>query len=175
MTLTSTGSKCDWCGRSLDGNDKPCSTSSSSFASIRDEADYAATLMFNDCENVRDMEPSKREFLLAGNTKGTQVLLKEPIGEAQWKTRRVNSFAARGFSSIGLPDPVLGDRSIRIPLVASTDKAKTRRSPERKSDWKHDPWEIIDDLWVLAVTYLHTIQEHDMRAGQLTNLVGRAS
>ena len=24
MTLTSTGSKCDRCGRSLDGNDKPC-------------------------------------------------------------------------------------------------------------------------------------------------------
>ena len=28
MTLTSTGSKCDWCGRSLDGNDKPCSAAS---------------------------------------------------------------------------------------------------------------------------------------------------
>jgi hypothetical protein len=28
MTLTSTGSKCDWCGRSFDGNDKPCSAAS---------------------------------------------------------------------------------------------------------------------------------------------------
>ena len=28
MTLTSTGTKCDWRGRSLDGNDKPCSAAS---------------------------------------------------------------------------------------------------------------------------------------------------
>jgi Bifunctional DNA primase/polymerase, N-terminal len=45
-------------------------TAGSSFASMRDEAHYGATIAFDDCENVKDMDIPKRELLLSGNTRG---------------------------------------------------------------------------------------------------------
>jgi hypothetical protein len=35
MALTSSGSKCDWCGRSFDGNEKPCSEASDAERRVR--------------------------------------------------------------------------------------------------------------------------------------------
>jgi hypothetical protein len=147
-------------------------TSGSSFASIRDEAHYGATIAFDDCEDVRRLDTEKRELLLAGNTRGTTISLKELVGEI-WKTRYVNNFAPRLFSSIGLPDDVLSSRTISVPLVASVDKSKTRRSPARNSDWPHSISELIDDLWLLGITSTHRIHECDAEASTHSNLEAR--
>ncbi|MGJ0621509.1 MAG: hypothetical protein ACR65Z_12475 [Methylocystis sp.] len=148
-------------------------TAGSTFASVRDEAHYGATLCFDDCENVKEMEPSKRELLLAGNTRGAQISVKESVGEGQWKTRYVNCFSGRCFSSINLPDPVLASRTISIPLVASPDNSKTRLSPSRKEDWPFDVGELTDDLWLLALTNLGAVRAFDAEASCLSPLQGR--
>ena len=148
-------------------------TAASTFPSIRDDAHYGATLGFDDCENVRDMDPSKRELLLAGNTRGTVISHKELFGD-RWKTREVNSFAPRLFTAINLPDAVLDSRAIRLPMIASADKEKTRRSPTRPEDWPCDVRTLVDDLWMLGVGYLSRLQQCDADAAQMSPLVGRA-
>lgn len=148
-------------------------TSSSSFASIRDEADYGATLCFDDCENIKEMENNKRELLLAGNTRGVAISIKEAIAEGQWKTRFINCFAPRAFSSIGLPDPVLGSRTISIPLIASDDAEKTCRAPSRMDDWPFNLKSLKDDCWLLALTKLSAVIAADQKAIRETTLRGR--
>ena len=47
-----------------------------SYASLRDLADYGATLCFDDAENVMDLkrgDPDKRALLLAGNRRGNNI------------------------------------------------------------------------------------------------------
>jgi hypothetical protein len=72
-------------------------TSGSTFASIRDEAHYGATIAFDDCENVRQLETEKRELLLAGNTRGTVISLKEPV-VSQSGERSLSITLHRAFS-----------------------------------------------------------------------------
>ena len=84
------------------------------------------------------MEAAKRELLLAGNTRGAVISRKEQISDKEWRTIHVNNFAPRLFSSIGLPDAVLGSRTISIPLITSLDRSKTRRSPLRATDWAYN-------------------------------------
>jgi hypothetical protein len=148
-------------------------TSGSSFAAIRDDAHYGATLAFDDCEDLRSMEPSKRELLLAGNSRGTVISRKEPVSDSEWRTTYVNNFAPRLFSSIGLPDPVLGSRTISIPLITSLDRSKTRRSPLRLTDWSHDRQRLVDTLWKMAVCYLPRVRECDQEASDLSSLEAR--
>jgi hypothetical protein len=149
-------------------------TSGTSFAVIRDEADYGATIAFDDCEKVQDMDSDKRELLLAGNMRGAVIGLKEPTPDGQWQTRYVNNFAPRLFSSIGLPDPVLGSRAISIPLLASTDKGKTRLSPSVAEHWPDGLSDIIDDLWLVSVMYLDRIRRCDEEASELSELHARS-
>jgi hypothetical protein len=148
-------------------------TAGSSFAAVRDEAHYGATLAFDDCEDLKNMENDKRELLLAGNTRGTVISRKEPMGQNEWRTVYVNNFAPRLFSSIGLPDPVLGSRTISIPLVTSSDTEKTRRSPLRASDWSCDRRVLIDELWSVGVCYLPRLRECDEEASRLSTLEAR--
>ena len=84
------------------------------FASLRDLADYGATLAFDDAENVSDprkTDPDKRALFLAGNRRGVKVPVKEVGADKQWHTRYVNAFCPRFFSAIHLPDPVLASRT----------------------------------------------------------------
>ncbi len=148
-------------------------TAGSSFAAIRDETHYGATLAFDDCEDFRSMESAKRELLLAGNTRGTVISRKEPTTHNEWRTVNVNNFAPRLFSSIGLPDPVLGSRTISTPLVTSLETAKTRRSPLRASDWSWQRQSLIDQLWSVGVCYLPRLRECDEEASRLSNLEAR--
>jgi hypothetical protein len=86
-----------------------------SYASLRDLADYGATLCFDDAENVMDLkrgDPDKRALLLAGNRRGSTIPVKEPVNGRAWRTRHVQTFCPRLFSAIRLPDPVLASRSI---------------------------------------------------------------
>lgn len=148
-------------------------TSGSSFAAIRDEAHYGATLAFDDCEDLGNMESSKRELLLAGNTRGTVISRKEATSQNEWRTVYVNNFAPRLFSSIGLPDPVLGSRTISIPLITSLDTAKTRRSPLQAKDWLWERRALIDGLWSVGVCYLPRLRECDEEASRLSSLQAR--
>jgi hypothetical protein len=148
-------------------------TSGSSFASMRDEAHYGAAIAFDDLENVKLLELEKRELLLAGNTRGAQVSVKEPIGQSGWRTRYINNFAPRLFSSISDPDDVVASRTISIPLVTSTNTAKTRRSPSRESDWPCELRELIDDLWLLGLCHLPRMRRCDQAAADLSDLQAR--
>jgi hypothetical protein len=89
-----------------------------SYATLRDLADYGATLAFDDAEHVMDLhrgDPDKRALLLAGNRRGNYITVKEPVNGRAWRTRQVTSFCPRLFSAIRLPDAVLASRTIIVP------------------------------------------------------------
>ena len=124
-------------------------TSSSTFPAIRNNAILGGTIGFDDCENIRGMEPNKRELLLAGNTKGAQVaLMEQGKREGDWQTKYIDAFAPRSFTSISIPDPVLASRTITPQLIKSSDKERTRRDPSNIDDWIVDPSEIVDNVWL---------------------------
>lgn len=105
-----------------------------SYASLRDLADYGATLAFDDAENLSDprrSDPDKRTLLLAGNRRGNTVPVKEPGPDRTWKTRHVGTFCPRLFSAIRLPDEVLAGRSTIIPLIRTPDRYRANADPYR--------------------------------------------
>ena len=143
-------------------------TSGSTFASLRDEAHYGSTIAFDDCENVAELDEHKRELLLAGSTRGARVKVKESDGQKGWRSRSVNSFSPKLFSAIRLPDETLDSRTIRLPMVASSNREKTRRSPSRSRDWPVDVQKLIDDMWLAAVLHLPTVMEREAAVEERT-------
>ncbi len=148
---------------------------SSTFASLRDLADYGATLGFDDAENLdsKKFDADKRAILLAGNRKGSTVTLKESIGNSKWKTRYVNTYCPRVFSAINLPDPVLASRSIVIPLVRTLDKTKANIDPLEFKKWPYDYRKLIDDLWALALANLTSLSSYEEMVNEKSSLKGR--
>jgi hypothetical protein len=101
----------------------PVVLAGSSYPTLRDLAHYGACLAFDGAETVMDPKrsgPDKRTLLLAGNRTGATIALKELQGD-RWVTRTVSTFCPRLFSAIRLPEPVLGSRTIILPLVKSAD------------------------------------------------------
>jgi Domain of unknown function (DUF3854) len=147
-----------------------------SYASLRDLADYGATIAFDDAETVMDLkrgDPDKRMLLLAGNRRGSQVTVRELTTAKTWRTRYVNTFAPRLFSAIRLPDDVLGSRTITIPMVRSIDEDRAKADPLDHELWPHDHTALIDDLWALALAHLPMIKQYDGKAAQQARLNGR--
>lgn len=147
-----------------------------SYASLRDLADYGATIAFDDCENVMDpkkSDPDKRTLLLAGNRRGATVTFKEPAGKRGWVTRRVHTFCPRLFSAIRLPDPVLASRTITVPLVRSGDDRRAKATPLDHAAWPHDRRRLVDDLWAIALKNLPAIRRFDEEAARRVKLTGR--
>jgi hypothetical protein len=147
----------------------------SSYACLRDLADYGATLAFDDAEGVMDArrtDPDKRTLLLAGNRTGATVAVKELVGDC-WVTRHVNTFCPRLFSAIRLPDEVLGSRSIVVPLVRSADPRRAKANPLDPQDWPTDRRRVVDDLWALGLAHLPELPEHDRQAAAAAELSGR--
>jgi hypothetical protein len=147
----------------------------SSYACLRDLADYGATLAFDDAEAVMDTrrtDPDKRTLLLAGNRRGATVAVKELEGE-RWVTRHVNTFCPRLFSAIRLPDEVLGSRSIIVPLVRSGDPHRAKANCLDPEDWPCDRRRLVDDLYALALAHLPQLPAHDRTAADLAALAGR--
>lgn len=147
-----------------------------SYASLRDLADYGATLAFDDCEAIMDpnrSDPDKRALLLAGNRRGATITLKEPAGKRGWTTRQVNAFCPRLFSAIRLPDEILGSRTVVIPLVRSGDEKKVNADPLAPEMWPHDRRALIDDLWAMAVTHLPKLKPYNSQVPQFAQLKGR--
>jgi hypothetical protein len=147
----------------------------SSYACLRDLADYGATLAFDDAEAVTDLrrgDPAKRELLLAGNRRGATVTVKEPQGD-RWVTRHVSTFCPRLFSAIRLPDEVLGSRSIVVPLVRSGDPRRSKANVHDAEEWPCARPRLLDDLWALGLAYLPQLPPHDREAAAVARLSGR--
>ncbi len=147
-----------------------------SYASLRDLADYGATLAFDDAENLSDprrSDPDKRALLLAGNRRGNTVGLKEPTADKSWRTRHVNTFCPRLFSAMRLPDQVLGSRSIVVPLIRTPDRYRANADPLDHETWPHDRCQLIDDLWALGLTHLAELPEYDAYVARAARLTGR--
>jgi hypothetical protein len=149
----------------------------SSFASLRDLADYGATLAFDDAESYasnRGMDVEKRALLLAGNRRGSTVALKERSGpKEKWVTRRVNTFCPRLFSAIRLPDEVLASRTIVIPLIRSSNPQWANANPSDYSLWPHDKQKLVDDLWVLGLSHLAEVHQYERKVSKFARLSGR--
>jgi hypothetical protein len=132
--------------------------SSGTFAALRDMADYGAALAFDDAEILSDpkrCDPNKRELLLAGNRHGAAVPLKEPRADGRgWETRWTNAFCPKAYSAIRLPDPVLGSRSVIVPLVRTSDKQRGNADPSEDRRWPCDRVALQDDLWATALYLL---------------------
>jgi hypothetical protein len=146
-----------------------------SYASLRDLADYGATLAFDDAEGIMDTrkaDPDKRALLLAGNRRGATVTVKELVGE-EWKTRHIDTYCFRLFSAIRLPDEVLASRTITTPLLRSVDRDKANADPMDHSLWPFDRRRLVDDLWALGLTGLREVQEHEAAAVSAAKLAGR--
>ena len=147
-----------------------------SYASLRDLADYGATLAFDDAENLSDprkSDPDKRTLLLAGNRRGSTVTVKEPGPDRTWVTRHVDAFCPRLFSAIRLPDNVLASRSIVIPLIRTPDRYRANADPLDYDAWPHDRRGIVDNLWALALAHLPELAQHDKTVSDKASLTGR--
>ncbi len=149
---------------------------SGTFASLRDLADYGATLAFDDAENLADpktSDPEKRTLLLAGNRKGNTIPVKEPRADGTWRTRYVQTFCPRLFSAIRLPDNVLASRAIIVPLVRTADKYKANADPLNPAKWPHDQRLLLNDLWALAVANLATLPAYEAQVDDNAGMLGR--
>ncbi|MCA9994488.1 MAG: DUF3854 domain-containing protein [Anaerolineales bacterium] len=146
-----------------------------SFASLRDMADYGATLAFDDAENLSDprkTDPDKRTLLLAGNRRGNTVSLKELVGK-EWKTRHVNTFSFRLFSATRLPDNILASRTIIVPLIRTLDREKANADPSDETLWPYNPSQLVDDLWCLGLAHLPEMKRYETAVNQEARLTGR--
>ena len=147
-----------------------------SFASLRDLADYGATLAFDDAENLADpkqTDPDKRALLLAGNRRGSSVPLKEPDGPGKWKLRYVNAYSPRMFSAIRIPDTVLASRTIIIPLIRTADRDKANYDPLDYTLWPHDRRILVDELWAVGLENLPVLHNFEIYVAQKARLRGR--
>ncbi len=147
-----------------------------SFASLRDLADYGATLAFDDAENLSDpkqTDPDKRALLLAGNRRGSSVPLKEPDGPGKWKLRYVNAYCPRLFSAIRMPDAVLASRTIVIPLIRTADRDKANFDPLDHALWPHDRKALQDELWAVGLANLPLLHDYETYVAQNARLRGR--
>ncbi len=147
-----------------------------SFASLRDLADYGATLAFDDAENLSDpkqTDPDKRALLLAGNRRGSSIPLKEPDGPGKWKLRYVNAYSPRMFSAIRIPDAVLASRTIITPLIRTADRDKANFDPLDYALWPHDRRMLVDELWAVGLANLPVLHDFEIFVAQNARLRGR--
>jgi hypothetical protein len=147
-----------------------------SYASLRDLAEYGATLAFDDAENLtklRGGDADKRALLLAGNRRGSTVTVKERGLDKVQVTRHINAFCPRLFSAIQLPDNVLASRSIVIPLVRTADRDRANADPLDHETWPHDRRQLVDDLWALALSCLPELRQYEKTVSEKARLVGR--
>jgi hypothetical protein len=149
---------------------------SGSFAALRDLADYGATLGLDDAEDLTDpkkSDPDKRAILLSGNRKGVTVPLKEVGPNGQWKTREVNCYCPRIFSTIQRPDPTLSSRALIIPVVRTAQRSKGNADPLDDMQWPCNRQRLIDDLWAMSLEHLSGMPAFDKLIGEKSRLIGR--
>jgi hypothetical protein len=148
-----------------------------SYATLRDLADYGATLCFDDAETLAsrsDGDSDKRSLLLAGNRRGAVVTVKEPGPDKTWVTRYVNAFCPRLFSATQLPDEILASRTIIVPLIRTLDRRRANIDPADPEVWPVDRDALNDRLWAFALKALPKIGEYERSVGSLATLQGRS-
>jgi len=152
-------------------------TWSGSFAALRDLADYGATLLLDDAENIDDpkSDPDKRALLLAGNRRGAMIPLKEPNSSGKgWSIRWVNAFCPRGFTAKKRPYGALETRSLVIPLVRSADKKRANCDPIKTEKWPCNWRQLQDDLWATALMLLPEAVQVWNELDQESDVFGRS-
>jgi hypothetical protein len=150
--------------------------SGSTFASLRDRADYGATLGIDDAEsfaNARGMETDKRAIFLAGNRRGSTVTLKEQGPDKKWRTRHVSVYCPKLFSAIRQPEEILASRTVVIPLIRSANPMRSNANPSDYGLWPHDRRKLIDDLWALSLSQLPIMSPYEAKVSKLAHLSGR--
>ena len=151
--------------------------SGGSFASLRDLADYGATIAFDDAEPLADPNnknnEEKRALLLAGNRRGAKVPVKEIGPTQQWRTRYINNFSPRLFSAIRIPDPVLASRTIIVPLVKTADRYRGNADALDYAVWPHDRRQLIDDCWALSLAHIRELRRYEALVNEKAELTGR--
>jgi hypothetical protein len=80
------------------------------------------------------------------------VAVKKPAGARGWRTRSISAFCPRLFSAIKPPDPMLGSRSIVVPLIRTPDRNRANADVLDFPLWPHDHGAISDALWALALS-----------------------
>jgi hypothetical protein len=148
-----------------------------SYATLRDLADYGATLCFDDAETLAsrsDGDSDKRSLLLAGNRRGAVVTVKEPGPDKTWVTRYVDAFCPRLFSATQLPDEILASRTIIVPLIRTLDRRRANIDPADPEAWPVDRDALNDRLWAFALKALPKIGEYERSVGGLATLQGRS-
>ncbi|MDP6586531.1 MAG: hypothetical protein QF535_17890, partial [Anaerolineales bacterium] len=148
-----------------------------SFATLRDLADYGATLCFDDAETIaegKEGDSDKRSLMLAGNRRGAVVTLKELDGNKKWITRYVDAFCPRLFSATQLPDDILASRTIVIPLIRTLDRSRSNIDPADPEAWPVDRNNLKDQLWQFALQALPHITKYERSVGKLAKLHGRS-
>ena len=151
---------------------------STTFAVLRDLADYGASIVFDDAESLADprkSDPDKRALLLGGNRVGATIALKEPHPDkkGKWVTRRVNAYCPRSFTSIRLPDKVLGSRSVPIPLAKTANARKGNSDPQKVEPWPCNRQDLLDDLWAMALSLMMEAKEVWAELDDEDEVVGR--
>jgi hypothetical protein len=147
---------------------------SSTLPTLRDLAEAGATLALDEAETVMNpklIDPGKRDLLLSGNRRGSQIAVKEPIPGGGWRTRVVETFSARLFAAINPPDTTLASRAIVVPLVRAF--SRNRGDPAKPETWATDLQKLIDDLWALGLAYLPEVAKHVDSVSGRASLQGR--
>lgn len=145
-------------------------------ATLRDLSDCGAFLGFDDAEQIgnKNFDPDKRNLMLSGNRRGPKLPFKEPVPNSrEWRTRYVDTYCPKGFSAIKLPDDVLGDRTITLPLIRTANKQKADADVADIICWKIHPEELRQNLWHIALTNLTKLKEFDRQAAAQAALHGR--
>ena len=85
----------------------------------------------------------------------------------------MNVFCPRLFSAIRLPDPILGSRTIVIPLIRTNDRKKANIDPIDYSSWPCSRDDLLDDLWALALAHLPDLPKLNHWVADRAKLSGR--
>jgi hypothetical protein len=153
-------------------------TSGSSFATLRDIADLGGALGIDDAEFLSDLkkvDPHVRELVLGGHKRNrATIMVKEQLPNGAWALRRCRAFSPRAFSAIRLPDPVLGSRTIVIPLLKSDDPKTADLGVDPAKNWPCDRERLLADLWATGLMLQTRAREAwDTVAGQDLGVHGR--
>jgi Domain of unknown function (DUF3854) len=152
-------------------------TMGGTFSALRDLAEAGATLLFDDAEllsTLNEVDPDKRELVLAGNRKGVQIPVKEPLPVGGWRLRWMNAVCPRGFTAIHLPSGPLESRCIVMPLLKTADPQRGNRDPADETRWPVNRRTLIDDLWTLGTSLLPQASGLWQELGDEQELIGRA-
>lgn len=137
------------------------------YPTLRDDIGAGVTVCLDDFEET---DEKKRELILSGSRRGSTVGFKLPGPDRTWRSARASTFSPKCFSAIALPDPILGNRCVVIPMVKSD---QIQLDPLNISAWPHDRRRLIDDLWAICLRGMSELPAFYNRIPKHSRLMGR--